>query len=518
MTVTAAEQYLLELINRARLDPATEAARFGIALNQGLAAGTIGTATQQVLAHDSQLELSAQRHSDWMLAADVFSHTGSGGSTATERMRAAGFEFSGSWRSGENLALSGTTGSLNLQAAITQHYDGLFRSAGHRANTLNAAFAEIGVAQVEGRFSQNGNTFNASLLTENFARSGTDVFVTGVAYRDADGNRFYGIGEGRADIWVAADGPRVTTAAAGGYRSAVNADATTEVSVGTGTTTLATLVLDMSRGNVKLDVVTTAAGQYSLDLSGSATLVSGIATARLLGSADLTLTGSGAANRLTGNAGANVLGDGGGAGADVLTGMAGNDAYVIRNAGTVIVEAAGQGSADRVLAARSYRLAADDHIEILQTTSLAGTAAISLTGNGLAQQIIGNAGANALRGGGGADRLTGGGGADRFVFAAMADSLAGTTSRDTITDMVRGLDRIDLQHLDAATLTAGLQDVRYIGTAGFSGTGTASAGQLRWGATTGGVLVEADLTGDGRADMQILLTGISALAQTDFIF
>lgn len=35
------EQYLLELINRARADPGAEAARLGISLNQGLSPGTI---------------------------------------------------------------------------------------------------------------------------------------------------------------------------------------------------------------------------------------------------------------------------------------------------------------------------------------------------------------------------------------------------------------------------------------------------------------------------------------------
>ena len=41
MSMTAADQYILELVNRARLDPAGEAARLGIDLNEGLAAGTI---------------------------------------------------------------------------------------------------------------------------------------------------------------------------------------------------------------------------------------------------------------------------------------------------------------------------------------------------------------------------------------------------------------------------------------------------------------------------------------------
>ena len=38
---TAYEQYFLELVNRARANPGGEAARLGIDLNQGLAAGTI---------------------------------------------------------------------------------------------------------------------------------------------------------------------------------------------------------------------------------------------------------------------------------------------------------------------------------------------------------------------------------------------------------------------------------------------------------------------------------------------
>ena len=46
---------MLELINRARMYPAAEAARLGIALNQGLAPGTISTAPKQVLAMNDLL-------------------------------------------------------------------------------------------------------------------------------------------------------------------------------------------------------------------------------------------------------------------------------------------------------------------------------------------------------------------------------------------------------------------------------------------------------------------------------
>ncbi len=38
---TAHEQYFLELVNRARANPGAEAARLGLGLNDGLAAGAI---------------------------------------------------------------------------------------------------------------------------------------------------------------------------------------------------------------------------------------------------------------------------------------------------------------------------------------------------------------------------------------------------------------------------------------------------------------------------------------------
>ena len=66
---SAEEQYLLELINAERKK--------------------VGA---QPLAFDSDLNEAAELHSEWMLAADTFSHTGSGGSSAGQRMSAAGYK------------------------------------------------------------------------------------------------------------------------------------------------------------------------------------------------------------------------------------------------------------------------------------------------------------------------------------------------------------------------------------------------------------------------------------------
>ena len=90
---TAYEQYFLELVNRARANPGSEASRLGIDLNQGLASGTIANTAKQPLAMNQLLNDSAQAHSDWMLATDTFSHTGANGSSAGDRMTAAATEM-----------------------------------------------------------------------------------------------------------------------------------------------------------------------------------------------------------------------------------------------------------------------------------------------------------------------------------------------------------------------------------------------------------------------------------------
>ncbi len=127
---TAREQLILELMNRARMDPAGEAQRYGIALNQGLSPGTIDASAKQVLAFNPFLNGAADTHSGWMLSADVFSHSGPGGNSPGDRMKAAGYNFTGSWTWGENIAWSGSTGSLNGDAAAAQHHQNLFLTPG----------------------------------------------------------------------------------------------------------------------------------------------------------------------------------------------------------------------------------------------------------------------------------------------------------------------------------------------------------------------------------------------------
>jgi len=169
---------------------------------------------------------------------------------------------------------------------------------------------------------------------------------------------------------------------------------------------------------------------------------------------------------------------------------------------------------------------------ITLTTVLArrGTSgADSLTGgsgmdgfHGLAgnDTIVGNAGNDLLDGGAGKDRLTGGVGADIFDFDAVAECGTDFTTRDVITDFVRGSDKIDLAGFDASTLDAGNNAFVWSGTAAFN---SSSSGELRYvrydkaGTANDYTVVYGDTDADTASEFQIELRGLYTLSATDFL-
>jgi len=255
---TAQEVLVVELINRARANPEAEATRLGIGLNDGITGTQISATPKQPLAHNLLLIDSARIHSQWMLDADIFSHTGSNNSSATERMSAAGYVFSGSWTSGENIAWGGTTGSsINLTSyAISQH-EGLFESPGHRVNILNANFREIGIGQKQGYFFSNGNNYLSSMLTQNFARSGSSYYLTGVVYSDTNNNDFYDVGEGMSGITISFNGKSYPVYATGAYTIPVSNGSYDLTITGDSLGTAAYHTVQVNSANVKVDVIKT---------------------------------------------------------------------------------------------------------------------------------------------------------------------------------------------------------------------------------------------------------------------
>ena len=432
MSLTAAEQYFLELQNRARLDPLAEANRMGIDLNQGLAAGTLNGNSRPVLAANDLLNAAADSHSQWMIAADVFSHTGQGGSNPGQRMTDAGYSFTGNWTWGENIAWSGTSGMMNLEAAIAGHHSGLFRSAGHRTNTLQGNYTEIGIGQVGGQFTASGSNWNASMLTSMFAHTSGNLFVTGVAYTDLNGDLFYSIGEGRSGVTFSlAGGGSVANGAAGGYALTAAAQAMAVVTVQHGAF-ISSLAVDTRSGNAKLDLV----GDHLVLSSVNTALLSGTVTdLRLLGVNDLSATGNDLANLLVGNSGANMIRGGagadtldGGAGADHLWGGTGADAHIGGDGGSIDYARYDDGNYGNLMirldnsASNTGAAAGDTYSGIEGLVGGAGndtvvgdTADNFLFGSGGADLVYGGAGNDYLSGDAGGDHLWGGAGADRLI-------------------------------------------------------------------------------------------------------
>ncbi|MBP1804687.1 calcium-binding protein [Rubellimicrobium aerolatum] len=151
-------------------------------------------------------------------------------------------------------------------------------------------------------------------------------------------------------------------------------------------------------------------------------------------------------------------------------------------------------------------------------TLLGGAGRDTLVGGGGADRLEGGAGADRLLGDAGADRLWGGLAADRLdpgrdaaadvlVFRAAAES--GPRARDTVVRFDRGEDRIDLRALDA-------HPDRGDDAFGWGGR-TRGDGDVWWARGDGGVILRADLAGDGDTapDLEILLTGLTSLGRGD---
>ena len=194
------------------------------------------------------------------------------------------------------------------------------------------------------------------------------------------------------------------------------------------------------------DVVKEASG------SGTDTVQSSISYVLTPNVENLTLTGTGNING-TGNALNNLLT--GNSAANILSGGAGDDTYLVDNAGDIVLEAASEGT-DTVLSSVSYSLATS-----VESLVLTGADNINGTGNDLANTITGNAGNNTIDGGAGADNMAGGAGDDSYLVDNTSDLVLEAASE--------GMDT--LQSSITYTLAKNVENLVLIGTGNINGIG-----------------------------------------------
>ncbi|SKA79731.1 Cysteine-rich secretory protein family protein [Prosthecobacter debontii] len=230
------EQLYLELINRARANPAAEGEWLATSTDPAVKGGIDSfevdvdmmqdefdaIAARPPLAMNANLINSARLHSQDMLVRAEQTHFSANGDDVGDRALDAGYNFS---TLGENVfafAASVLNGHAGFQVDWGAGPGGMQSGRGHRVNIHDEDFREVGIGIVLGskKNTVSGLTVGPQLVTQNFgARNTNQAFVTGVAYYDINGNDFYDPGEGIGGITVNVSGSsfHAVTSTSGGY-------------------------------------------------------------------------------------------------------------------------------------------------------------------------------------------------------------------------------------------------------------------------------------------------------------
>lgn len=469
---TAYEQYMIELINRARLDPAAEAARQGIALNEGLAAGTISTTAKQALVSNYNLNDAARTHANWLIVNSLFQHAGSGSSTPQSRMAAAGYNFSGLFGSAENLALTLGSSIGDLTSRVETLFKNLFVDSsvagrGHRTNLLTGNYSEVGSGIATGNYTYQGRSYFGILAAQDFAYTSGNPFITGVAFNDTlRADNFYTPGEAMATVTVkatATDGTIYTTTTndAGGYSLRVpsgiyNITATWQNKV----VTYQNVVVGSE--NVKRDfkqanfaapppppdpepepigvnasifagvlwvIGTEDADTMYIDIEGSnykVTVGSATATYAISQVTQIFVEGRDGDDFISFGESLSNISVVGGGGNDTIIGTANADTLYGNDGDDSISAGGGNDSV--------YGGAGDDNINVGSGRNFAygEDGNDRLNGGGGVDKLYGQGGSDRLYGNGGDDSLDGGGGTDRLYGGLGNDTLQGGSSNDRL--------------------------------------------------------------------------------------
>jgi hypothetical protein len=234
---TAQEQYMLELINMARTNPAEMAnwlksnlnandmatiAHYGVNLDQALEE-IAGTAPVQPLAWNATLAATAQEQSQYEADNQMQTHQGPGEADLPQRLSGAGYTNPAEY--GENSYAYAQSVDHAMKAFLI---DWGVSGGGHRGNLLqmntpdNKTYSEVGIGIVA---TNPGSQVGPFVMTQDFGRPANfQPQVVGVVYDDQNGNHLYDVGEGEGGVTIVVDdanGNQVaesTTWDSGGYQ------------------------------------------------------------------------------------------------------------------------------------------------------------------------------------------------------------------------------------------------------------------------------------------------------------
>lgn len=263
---TAAEQLVLEYVNRARANPIAEGQRLGIDIHEGLSNPNL-VGPRPPLAMNKILLGIAGAHTQDMYTLNYFSHNDPNGTTPFDRMDHAGYDY---LRAGENMA-----GGVDQTAAELEDFmmvDSGTPGRPHRVNLLDllnsypcgsspCVYTEIGIGYY-GTGPTNGDGLN-SLITEDFGATSVGPFLLGVVYNDVNGNNFYDIGEGIGGVTITTSdgGYYAVSSSSGGYAIPVSASGSITVTASGPGFGPITKTVTLDGANVKLDFTSQLSSQ-----------------------------------------------------------------------------------------------------------------------------------------------------------------------------------------------------------------------------------------------------------------
>ncbi len=405
---SAEDQYLVALINRARANPTTEAARFNIDLNEDLPAGTISSTPKQPLAFNLNLQDAAQAQSDWNFANTTlftFSHSGPNGNMPDDRAKNSGYALpTGDYtREDAGINLYGSLGNITtlmtneeqLYFVDTANEDG---GRGHRIQMMLDQLKEVGSGMNTGPYKYTDpnthvtTTYQGFETVVDFGFHDTVPYLTGVAYNDnVIQDNFYTPGEGLGGVNVVAvrtsDGKTFSTQTwdSGGYTLALEPGTYNVYGYGGG------LASPITYGNVTV-------GTLNVEKDF-------VSTPGAVGSTPLAFQ---AGNTL------------------LINGTSGNDAIVLnRVGGRYIVSRTGSSAQDP----ETFSVSA---INAIQVDLGDGDDSFVASSDAQAVYVNGGSGNDTISGGNGNDTLTGASGLDSIYGGGGNDRINGGTRNDTI--------------------------------------------------------------------------------------